>query len=166
MRAKKQEAKDRAKASVSADDDLNLKKANLPLIEDMVSQLKELAPIATSTMLGRAFDAAVKESGFGATKGKTARTKYQSIIRNQTLPLLKATFGAAFTQAEGQKLEDTLGDINASPDEKIAALDAFLNSQIAQIEAGERNQVLRSGGSIEPSKDDAEYDALKAELGI
>ncbi len=147
--------------AASDEDQLALKKANLPAIRDMVQDLKELAPLATSTVLGRAFDTAVKEIGFGSTKGKTARTKYQSIILNETLPLLKATFGAAFTSAEGQKLEATLGDVDASPEDKIAALDAFLTSQERQIQTLERKI---SNSSTSNPEVDAEYEALKMEL--
>jgi hypothetical protein len=126
------------KLQAADEDSLETKIANMPLINEVVADLRKLAPIATSTFGGNVWNAVVKETGFGATKGKTAKTKYQSIISNQTLPLLKATFGAAFTAAEGQKLEATLGDPDASTDEKLAALDAFLDAQNSQIQALER----------------------------
>lgn len=113
--------------------DLERAEAALPGLSDAIEELKELAQIATSTLGGRAFDVMVKELGFGATKGSTARAKYSSIVRNQLFPLLKQTFGSAFTQVEGEKLEATLGDINASPTEKIAQLESFLEQKYRDI---------------------------------
>ena len=159
----------KGKLKAADEDSLETKVANMPLIENIVSDLRKLAPIATNTFSGGIWDAAVKETGFGATKGKTARTRYQSIIANQTLPLLKATFGAAFTAAEGQKLEATLGDPNAAPEEKLAALDAFIDAQRSQIQALERKlnaSPVENSSQGQTEVDDAEYEAMKAELGI
>jgi hypothetical protein len=149
--------------AASDEDQLALKKANLPAVRDMVQDLKELAPFATSTTFGKGIDFVAKEIGFGATKGKTAKTKYQSIILNETLPLLKATFGSAFTSSEGQKLEATLGDVDASPVEKVAALDAFLTSQERQIQTLQR-KISNSRSKPSSPEVDAEYEALKLEL--
>jgi len=114
----------------------NLKKAEagLPGLEEVVVKLKDLSSVATFTKLGSGFNAIAKEFGFGATKGATARASYQGIIDNQVLPLLKQTFGAAMTEGEGKRLADTLGDVNATPEEKQAQLDAFIDSQRRQIE--------------------------------
>ena len=109
--------------------------AALPGLTDAVGQLKALAPLVTSTIGGRAFDAVVKESGFGSTKGANARAKFVAIINNQVLPLLKETFGAAFTAAEGDALRATMGDVDASPDQKIEQLNAFIDQKTRNIEA-------------------------------
>jgi hypothetical protein len=100
--------------------------AALPGLRDTVDQLKNLSGIATSTMGGRVFDIASKELGFGSTKGANASAKWVAIVNNQVLPLLKPTFGAAFTVAEGNSLRATMGDVNASPAEKMATLEAFI----------------------------------------
>ena len=113
-------------------------KAALPGLQESVNQLRSLAPIATSTWGGRVFDAAVKETGFGATKGATARAKFIAIINNQVLPLLKETFGAAFTEKEGETLKATMGDPNSTEEEKMAQLDAFIEQKIRTLEAQER----------------------------
>ena len=113
-------------------------KASLPALTEIVGQLRDLAPIATSTIGGKVFDIAAKELGFGATKGATAKAKYTAIIDNQILPLLKQTFGAAFTAAEGERLRATLGDPDADPSEKAAQLDAFISAKIREIETKER----------------------------
>lgn len=110
----------------------------MPALQEVVSSLRELAPIATSTVAGKIFDVAAKELGFGSTKGATARAKYSAIIDNQILPLLKQTFGAAFTAVEGERLRDTLGDPDASPAEKAAQLDAFIDSKVRELETARR----------------------------
>ena len=113
--------------------DLARLEAGMPGLKETVSELKELATIATSTLGGRAFDAVVKESGFGATEGGTARAKFIAIVSNQVLPLLRVTFGAAFTAAEGDSLRATMGDPNATPEAKMAALDAFVTQKERNI---------------------------------
>lgn len=117
--------------------DLSRMNAALPGLRDTVSQLKELSSIATSTLGGKIFDAAVKESGFGSTKGATAKAKFIAIVNNQVLPLLKPTFGAAFTVQEGESLKATMGDPDASPEQKIAQLDAFIAQKVRDIETKE-----------------------------
>lgn len=116
---------------------LNRSKAALPGLMNAVGELRELAPIATSTFGGKFFDQAVKQSGFGSTKGATARAKFIAIINNQVLPLLKETFGAAFTFQEGESLKATMGDPDASPEEKMAQLDAFIAQKTRDIETRE-----------------------------
>ena len=106
--------------------DLARMEAALPGLNESVSQLKELALIATSTFGGNLFDAAVKQTGFGSTDGATAKAKFIAIVNNQVLPLLKQTFGGAFTLQEGESLKATMGDPNGSPAEKMAQLDAFI----------------------------------------
>ena len=115
--------------------DLSRMDAAMPGLVDTVGQLKELAMIATSTMGGKIFDAAVKETGFGATTGSTARAKFIAIINNQVLPLLKLTFGGSFSVQEGESLKATMGDPDASPAEKIAQLDAFIAQKERDIRA-------------------------------
>jgi hypothetical protein len=116
--------------------------AALPGLIATIDTLKELAPIATSTIGGKVFDFAVKESGFGATKGATARAKFIAIVANQVLPLLKETFGAAFTVGEGQELKATMGDPDASPEQKIAQLEAFIAQKKRSIETSQRELSL------------------------
>lgn len=114
--------------------DLSRMTAALPGVRDAVSQLRELAPLTTTTWGGKVWDAAVKQTGFGATTGSTAAAKFQSIVDSQVLPLLKPTFGAAFTVQEGDALRATLGDVSASAEEKMATLDAFLNQKERDIQ--------------------------------
>jgi len=118
--------------------ELSRSKAALPGLRDTVAQLKELAPIATSTLGGRVFDTVIKEAGFGSTEGANARAKFISIVNNQVLPLLKPTFGAAFTVREGETLKATMGDPNATPAQKIEQLNAFIDQKVRDIETSQR----------------------------
>lgn len=128
--------------------DLQRSRAALPGLLESVGELKKLAPIVTSNLTGRAFDAVVKELGFGSTKGATARKKFIAIVNNQVLPLLKPTFGAAFTVAEGEALRATMGDPNSTEDQKIAELDAFIQNKIREIETKERQLGEQPQGQI------------------
>jgi|GEM_PF-3947353 len=113
---------------------LQRSQAALPGLKDAVGQLRELSSLATSTWGGSVFDVAVKQTGFGSTKGATAKAKFIAIVNNQVLPLLKETFGAAFTATEGESLKATMGDPDASPDAKMAQLDAFIDQKMRDIE--------------------------------
>ncbi|MBL4574445.1 MAG: hypothetical protein JKY86_15430 [Gammaproteobacteria bacterium] len=129
------------KAAIARGDtltDLKRSEAALPGLRDVVSKLKDVALIATSTLSGRAFDFVVKESGFGSTKGANARAKFISIVNNQVLPLLKQTFGAAFTEREGETLKATMGDPNATPEQKITQLNAFIDQKVRDIQGKQR----------------------------
>ena len=119
----------------------------MPQLRQAVQDLRELAPLVTHTYAGRIFDEAVKQTGFGATKGATARAKYIAMIDNQMLPLLKQTFGSAFTVKEGEQLKATMGDPNASPEEKAAQLDAFINQK--EQELLQKQQAAGLGASVE-----------------
>ena len=131
------EAKIIAKEQGETFTSLKQAQAALPGLNSVVDKLRELAPIATSTLGGKLFDAAVKETGFGSTKGATARAKFIAVVNNQVLPLLKPTFGAAFTVPEGDALRATMGDPDASPEQKMAQLDAFIAQKMRDIEAKE-----------------------------
>jgi len=131
-------AKQEATARGETLGDLASAQAALPGLRGVVDQLRELAPIATSTLSGRVFDIGVKELGFGSTEGATAKAKFIALINNQVLPLLKPTFGGAFTVQEGDALKATLGDPNATPEEKMAQLDAFIDGKIREIQTKER----------------------------
>tara|TARA_R110000850_G_scaffold212628_1_gene338380 strand:- start:371 stop:1015 length:645 start_codon:yes stop_codon:yes gene_type:complete len=131
-------AESKAKETGAVLTDLSRATAALPALEVVTGQLKELAQVATSTLGGRIFDSAIKEIGLGSTEGATAKAKFVAIVNNQVLPLLKQTFGGAFTVAEGEALKATLGDPNSDPEEKSAQIDAFIDSKVREIETKER----------------------------
>jgi hypothetical protein len=118
--------------------DLARSQAALPGLKQIVNQLREVSPFVTSTTSGRIFDKIVLETGFGSTKGATSRAKFLSIVDNQILPLLKQTFGGAFTAAEGDALKATLGDVNIGHQARMAQLDSFIDAKTREIESKQR----------------------------
>lgn len=117
---------------------LNRAKAALPGLKEVTEKLKSLADVATFTTAGKLINLASKELGFGATKGATARSTMRAVVDNQVLPLLRETFGAAFTKAEGDTLRNTLLDPDTTPDQMKATLDAFIEQKVRNIETKER----------------------------
>jgi len=112
--------------------------ANLPRLQEVVEELGALADIATYTEVGLGVDALKRQAGMDVGKGAIARKEYISKVDNEILPLLRQTFGAQFTVEEGKALKRTLGDPNASPEEKKAVLKSFIENKIAQIEIKRR----------------------------
>lgn len=98
----------------------------MPGLRTVIDTLTSLADTATYTQSGQAMDAVKRELGLPVGQGAIDRASYIAIVDNQVLPLLKDTFGAAFTVQEGESLRATLGDPNKSPAEKKAILDAFI----------------------------------------
>lgn len=135
-------------------DDLNAvrtARANFPQLEANVNRLRELSPKATFTEAGKARDYVAKQFGV-TTDGAKARAELESIVNNAVLPLLKQTFGAAFTAEEGLRLQKTLANPDATDEEKIAELDTFIKQKMADIETKERKLGLynQNYGNYQP----------------
>lgn len=126
--------KERAKQYVKDVDEYENMVSKMPELQATVERLKELAPIATYTTAGRVRDRVAQEAG-RPTIGSVARDEYESIIANQILPLLRDTFGAQFTEREGNSLKATLGDPNKSAQSKVKVLDSFINQKSKSIES-------------------------------
>lgn len=136
--------------------------ANLPRLEVVVGQLAKLGKTATYTKAGQALDASRRELGLDSRKEAIARKEYISKVDNEVLPLLRETFGAAFTQKEGESLKATLGDPDSSPAEKDAVLRSFIDSKRAQVET-QRRKVQASGtptGNNQPAQTSPNIDEL------
>lgn len=112
--------------------------ANMPKLEDVTNRLGQLADTATYTMAGRGADFLNRELNRTPRQGAVDRAEYIATVDNEVLPLLRDTFGAAFTVKEGESLRATLGDANKSPAEKDAVLKAFINQKKAQVQALQR----------------------------
>lgn len=112
--------------------------SSLPRLKVVVEQLSKLGKTATYTKAGQMADATARQLGLKMSKGAISRREYIAKIDNEILPLLRQTFGAQFTEREGQSLKATLGDVNASPAEKDAVLRSFIDSKIAQIRVMKR----------------------------
>lgn len=112
--------------------------ANMPKLEEVTNRLGRLADTATYTMAGRGVNTIGRELGRPSSDGAVARAEYIATVDNEVLPLLRDTFGAAFTVKEGESLRATLGDANKSPQEKKAVLRAFINQKKSQIQSLQR----------------------------
>jgi hypothetical protein len=136
--------------------------ARMPQLVDMANKLSQLGKAATYTMAGQARDTFLREMGMPVPESAVARTEYISMVDNQILPLLRETFGAQFTQKEGESLKATLGDPNKSPEEKDAVLRSFiatkmgsLNTQARQLGESElyaQEDIDQAVGSISGQK--------------
>ena len=118
----------------TAQAELKERLAQLPRLEQVITELEELGKKATYTKAGQAKNIVMRELGLPVGEGAIARKEYISKVDNEILPLLRQTFGAQFTQKEGESLKATLGDPNASPEEKSAVLRSFIATKKAQIE--------------------------------
>lgn len=123
------------KESARLDNELAEMTRNLPLLENTVERLSVLSDQASYTGAGQLANLFRRQLGLDVGEGAIARAEYDSVVNNQILPLLRITFGAAFTETEGDKLKATLGDIDASPAEKKAVLRAFINQKRAQLKS-------------------------------
>ena len=111
--------------------------SNLPELTATLGDLSKLSDTATYTKAGQFSDSILKQLGT-ATQGATDAAQYSAIVDNTVLPLLKQTFGAAFTVQEGDSLRATLGDPNATPAAKKAKLDAFIQQKYRTIRSAQR----------------------------
>lgn len=109
--------------------------SKLPALEETVGKLNDLSQTATYTTIGQLYDLLRKEFNRPPRQSAVDRAEYISIVDNQILPLLRDTFGAAFTQKEGESLKNTLGDPNKTPKEKQVTLKSFINQKKNDIES-------------------------------
>lgn len=107
--------------------------ASMPHLEQVVKDLHTLGQKATYTLAGQGVNTVKRQLGMKVGDPAAARVEYMKKIDNEVLPLLRQTFGAQFTLVEGQELRTTLGDPDKSPEEKDAALKAFIEAKRAQI---------------------------------
>jgi hypothetical protein len=95
--------------------------------------LSEIGKRATYTYPGQALDFVRRNLGMSPRESSNARAEYISTINNEIIPILRQSFGAAFTEKDREALVATLGDANAAPDEKNAIIRAFISSKENQI---------------------------------
>jgi hypothetical protein len=108
--------------------------SKLPQLNQVALDLSTLGKGASYTLGGRGTDTLARQFGVTTDTAK-ARTEYIAKVDNEILPLLRDTFGAAFTQKEGESLKATLGAPDVSPQEKDAVLRAFISSKYATLES-------------------------------
>ena len=129
---------------------------NMPGLRTVVDQLYDLSNDATYTGAGRLRDQARRQLGLNPSEGAVAAAEYLAVVDNQVLPLLRQTFGAAFTAKEGETLRATLGNPNASPVEKHAVLRAFISQKerdlaAAQSSVGQTAPAAPAAPTAQPS---------------
>lgn len=138
--------------------------ANFPELNDVISKMKAVGQQATYTKAGKVYDAFNRQLDLEPRESAVAREQYVNMAKNQVFPILKQTFGAQFTKAEGDALLSTLGDAEKSPAEKEAALNAFIDQQTRNIKSarrrvGKEQEEIPTGQSIgvglKPSKQEA-----------
>lgn len=113
---------------------------NLPAFEDMVNELIGLADKATYTQAGQARDWLLRQTGMPMSEGGIAREKYKQVVANELIPKLKQMFGGQLSDSERESLLATLGDVNLSPEEKKAAVSAFIESKRRQVKYNQPKQ--------------------------
>ena len=109
--------------------------SKMPGLEKVITELNDVAEDATYTVGGNVWNETRKQLGLGPSAGAIARTKYMAMVNNQVLPMLKDTFGAAFTVSEGDALRATLGDPDKTPEEKQMVLEAFIEQKRRDVDA-------------------------------
>jgi hypothetical protein len=109
-------------------DKLNYLESSIPELKGLTEEMRKVGKLSTYTTTGRLTNAVIKELGLPAREGAVARSELISMIDNQLLPMLKPTFGSAFTEREGDALKATMGDPNSSPEQRDAALNQFISS--------------------------------------
>jgi len=153
---------------------LEAAEASFPTLDAAVTNLKKLGETATYTTSGQIADTVRRELGLTPSEGATSRAAYIAHVKNNVLPLLRQTFGAAFTQAEGDSLLATFGDINMSPGEKNAVLDALIADKKADLQrlrrqAGQESELGPAtplGGPQLDAAGDGDIDAILKGYGL
>lgn len=159
QKGQEQLGKETAKNYAEDLDEYNNLQANLPELEKMVDELKVLAPQATHTKAGRITDVIQRELLDRVTEGDKAASLYETKVNQNLLPLLRQTFGAAFTEKDREQLQKTLGDPFAHPEVKEQTLQSFIDNKRGEIESKRRKLQSYSPSlkqfSQTPSDDDA-----------
>lgn len=124
--------------------------ATYPRLMALVDELSGLGEKATYTLAGQLANTARRQLGMDPGEGAIARREYIAKVDNEILPLLRSTFGAQFTEREGQSLKATLGDPDASPQEKDAVLRSFIKSKYEQIQTKARRAGRDPAAAVKP----------------
>jgi hypothetical protein len=123
-----------AKSMAERQSEFKTQAAQLPMLMDVVGKLNTLADQASYSLGQRASDFLSTQVVGVPTAGDTARQEYVATVRNVVLPLLRSTFGAAFTAKEGESLLETLGSPDATPSAKKATLYAFIEQKVRNLQ--------------------------------
>lgn len=112
--------------------------ASYPALRESTDRLAALGKVATYTKAGKFTDAVRRQLGVNVGNAAEAASEMATIIDVSILPLLRPTFGAAFTVNEGEWLRATMGDPNLSPEEKIRQINARVEGWNRELRTGAR----------------------------
>lgn len=127
-----------AEATGKAKSDLADAQSTFPQLDTTIGQLKDMSSKMTYTKAGQLRDSIITQLGMPATEGAVQREKYINTVRDVLFPQLRQIFGAQFTAAEGERLIATLGNPDKTPQERNAALDAFIEQKKMHIQSMQR----------------------------
>ena len=105
--------------------------------KQIADKLVKLADEATYSPLGRLLDFGAYVHGFG-TKGSVAREAYTQTVANELIPKLKQMLGGQFTEKDREALMGTLGNPNNTPAEKKAAITAYMETRLRDLQAAQK----------------------------
>lgn len=125
---------------------LGAMEAAMPGFVEVTDKLSKLGKIASYTTAQQVRDASLREFGVELPDSAVAKTEYMATVDNEVLPMLRDTFGAAFTVAEGDRLRATLGNEKMSPAEKDAALKSFIDAKTREVRKLQR----QTGAPVTP----------------
>jgi len=131
--------------------------AAYPALTDATDRLKDLAKVATYTKAGRSVDWIKRQSGLNVGTPAEAAASMANIVSVEILPQLKPTFGAAFTVEEGNWLKSTMGDLNSSPEEKLAQINARVRGWNNQLKTLSRSTGKKIPDRLLQNSEDAFY---------
>lgn len=137
-------------------DEYNNLVANYPALEEMASELKDLAKTATYTKGGALLNEFRKQTAMPTRQSAKDSAAYQAKVNQNLLPLLRQTFGAAFTEKDRESLQATLGDPFASPEEKDVVLSEFIKNKRREIESKKRKLDSYSSPSLKQFQNNEE----------
>jgi len=126
--------------------------AAAPELRDMTDRLSALSDEASYTGAGILKDSIVRQLGLDPGSGAVAREEIVTTVSNEILPLLRQTFGAQFTEREGDKLIATLGDPKKSPKERKAAMNSFNTAKERELRILSRKHGIDISGQVAESE--------------
>jgi hypothetical protein len=147
-------ADEKRKLDLAKREELTAMTSKMPELEKNISEMSDLAQKATYSPVGRGIDTLANVFGT-STGGQDALVDYTNRISNQVLPLLKDTFGSAFTVQEGENLKATLGSPDMTPSQKQTVLNNFINQKKANIIAKQRELGIAPSSQFTPVATDS-----------
>ena len=126
--------REQAKKESEAENRLRTQEELYGSSKQLADKLYNLADEATYSLAGRGLDLGAYLLGLD-TKGSIAREAYSQTVANELIPKLKQMLGGQFTEKDREALMGTLGNPNSTPNEKKAAINAYMETRLRELEA-------------------------------